>query len=172
MTPTQLATYVWVGQGLLSVVAFWGWTELADRIRSGDVAADLLRPVPPVTSYLAADLGRAAHAMATRFVPPLIVGLIFFPLYVPSRWWTVPLFAVSVVLAVVASFACRFLVNATAYWLHDARGPIDALDAVRRSAGRAVLPAAPAAGRAGRDAVGRHAVPGAAADAAGRAGRA
>jgi ABC-2 type transport system permease protein len=25
---------------------------------------------------------------------------------------------------VVVSFACRFLVNATAYWLHDARGPI------------------------------------------------
>jgi ABC-2 type transport system permease protein len=121
---TQLATYVWVGQGLLSVVALWGWTELADRIRTGDVAADLLRPVPPVTSYLAADLGRAGHGMLTRFVPPLVVGFLFFPLYVPARWYTVPLFAVSVVLAVVASFACRFLVNATAYWLHDGRGPI------------------------------------------------
>jgi ABC-type uncharacterized transport system permease subunit len=52
-----------VGLGLLSVVAFWGWNELADRIRSGDVAADLLRPVPPVTSYLAADLGRAAAGL-------------------------------------------------------------------------------------------------------------
>jgi ABC-2 type transport system permease protein len=121
---TQLATYVWVGQGLLSVVAIWGWNELADRIRSGDVAADLLRPVPPVTSYLAADLGRALHGMLTRFIPPLIVGLIFFPLYVPGRWYTAPLFLTSVLLAVTASFACRFLVNATAYWLHDARGPI------------------------------------------------
>jgi ABC-2 type transport system permease protein len=121
---TQLATYVWVGQGLLSVVALGVWTDLSDRIRTGDVAADLLRPVPPVTSYLAADLGRALHAVTTRFVPPLIVGMIFFPLYVPGRWLTVPLFAVSVVLAVVASFACRFLVNAAAYWLHDARGPM------------------------------------------------
>jgi ABC-2 type transport system permease protein len=121
---TQLATYVWVGQGLLSVVAIWGWNELADRIRSGDVAADLLRPVPPVTSYLAADLGRALHGMLTRFIPPLVVGLIFFPLYVPGRWWTAPLFLTSVLLAVTASFSCRFLVNATAYWLHDARGPI------------------------------------------------
>jgi ABC-2 type transport system permease protein len=120
----QLATYVWVGQGLLSVVALWGWNELADRIRSGDVAADLLRPVPPVTSYLAADLGRALHGMLTRFLPPLIVGMIFFALYVPSRWWTVPLAGVSIVFAVTASFACRFLINATAYWLHDARGPI------------------------------------------------
>jgi ABC-2 type transport system permease protein len=121
---TQLATYVWVGQGLLYVVALWGWTELSDRIRTGDVAADLLRPVHPVISYLATDLGRAAHGMLTRFVPPLVVGAIFFPLYVPHRWLTAPLFALSIVLAVVGAFACRFLVNATAYWLHDARGPL------------------------------------------------
>lgn len=120
----QLATYVWVGQGLLTVVALWGWTELSDRIRSGDVAADLLRPVSPLISYLAPDLGRAGHGMLTRFVPPLVVGAIFFPLYLPHRWSTVPLFALSIVLAVVGSFACRFLVNATAYWLHDARGPL------------------------------------------------
>jgi ABC-2 type transport system permease protein len=121
---TQLATYVWTGQGLLSVVALWGWTDLADRIRTGDVAADLLRPVHPVVSYLAADLGRATHAMLTRFVPPLVVGLIFFRLYAPHRWQTIPLFALSIVLAVIACFGCRFLVNATAYWASDARGAI------------------------------------------------
>ncbi|MGX6601740.1 ABC transporter permease [Micromonosporaceae bacterium Da 78-11] len=122
--PRQLATFVWVGQGLLSVVGLWGWTDLADRIRSGDVAADLLRPVSPVTSFLAADLGRALHGMLTRFLPPLLVGMIFFALSVPVRWQTVPLFLLSVVLAVVCGFGCRFLVNATAYWLHDARGPL------------------------------------------------
>ena len=37
--------------------ALWAWTDLADRIRTGDVVADLLRPVDPVTSYLATDLG-------------------------------------------------------------------------------------------------------------------
>jgi ABC-2 type transport system permease protein len=120
----QLATFVWVGQGLLNVSGIWGWTDLADRIRSGDVASDLLRPVPPVTAYLAADLGRALHAMLARFVPPLVVGAIFFPLAAPSRWQTVPLFAVSVLLAVIGSFGCRYLVNATAYWLNDARGPL------------------------------------------------
>ncbi|BFU46145.1 ABC transporter permease [Krasilnikovia sp. MM14-A1004] len=121
---TQLVTYVWVGQGLLTVVALLGWSELSDRIRSGDVTVDLLRPVHPVVSYLAPDLGRALHRMMTRFVPPVLVGAIFFDLYRPGRWWTVPLFAVSVVLAVVISFGCRFLVNATAFWLHDARGPV------------------------------------------------
>jgi ABC-2 type transport system permease protein len=122
--PDQLVTYVWFGQGLLSVVMLWGWAELAERIRTGDVAADLLRPVAPVTAYLAADLGRAGHGMLTRFIPPVVIGALCFPMRLPTRWQTVPLFLVSVLLAVIVSFGCRYLVNATAYWLQDARGPI------------------------------------------------
>lgn len=120
----RLTTFVWVGQGLLAVVLLWGWTELADRIRTGEVAIDLLRPVDPVTSYLAADLGRAAYALLTRFVPPVLTGPLFFDVYLPARWFTLPLFTLSVGLAVVICFGCRYLVNTTAYWLLDVRGPL------------------------------------------------
>lgn len=120
----QLATFIWVGQGLLSTVGMWGWTELADRIRTGDVVGDLLRPINPVANYLAADLGRAGHAVLTRFVPPVAVGLIVFDCYLPRDWYTVPLFVLSAALAVVISFGARYLVNATAYWLTDIRGPM------------------------------------------------
>ncbi|WP_243707951.1 ABC-2 family transporter protein [Micromonospora sp. KC606] len=120
----QLVTFVWAGQGLLAVVLLWGWTDLADRIRTGDIAGDLLRPVHPVTSYLATDLGRAGYAVLARMLPPLLVGPLFFDVHLPARWPTVPLFVASVVLAVVLCFACRFLVNATAYWLQDVRGPM------------------------------------------------
>jgi ABC-2 type transport system permease protein len=123
-SPAQLATFVWVGQGLLAVVLLWGWSDLAERIRTGDVASDLLRPVHPVTSYLAADLGRAGYALLTRFLPPVLTGLLFFDLKLPSRWSTMPLFALSVTLAVVICFGCRYLVNATGYWLQDVRGPM------------------------------------------------
>ena len=120
----QLATFVWAGQGMLAVAALWGWAELADRIRTGDVAADLLRPVPPVVSYLAADLGRAGHAGLTRFVPPMLVGALFFDLYEPRRAQTVPLFVLSALLATLACFGCRYLLNCLAYWLLDLRGPM------------------------------------------------
>jgi ABC-2 type transport system permease protein len=118
----QLLTYVWIGQGLLGVVAVWGWTDLADRIRTGEVVTDLLRPVHPVTSYLAADLGRAGHALLTRFVIPVALGALVFDLSVPTRPLTYPLFTASVLLAVVASFGCRYLVNAAGFWLLDIRG--------------------------------------------------
>jgi ABC-2 type transport system permease protein len=118
----QLITFVWIGQGVLTVVLFWRWSELADRIRTGDVATDLLRPVPAVFSYLATDLGRAGHAMITRFVPPVVVGSVVFGLSVPRHTATYPIFAASLVLAVIVSFGCRFLTNAAAYWLLDLRG--------------------------------------------------
>jgi len=120
----RLATFVWVGQGLLAVVLLWGWTDLADRIRTGDVVADLLRPVDPVVTYLATDVGRAGHAVLTRMLPPVVVGPLFFEVYVPHRWPTVPLFVASVALATLICFCCRFLVNATGYWLLDVRGPM------------------------------------------------
>ncbi|MDI5941632.1 ABC-2 family transporter protein [Micromonospora sp. DH15] len=64
----QFATFVWAGQGMLAVILLWGRPELAERIRTGDVASDLLRPVHPVTSYLATDLGRAGWACVSRLL--------------------------------------------------------------------------------------------------------
>lgn len=125
----QLCLFVWLGQGLLGVVLIWGWTDLADRIRTGEVVVDLLRPVHPVVAYLATDLGRAAYAALTRMLVPLGVGagcavwgVGGFEMSVPRRPGTYPLFAVSALLAVVVSFGLRYLVNSVAFWLLDIRG--------------------------------------------------
>jgi ABC-2 type transport system permease protein len=119
----QLVTFVWAGQGLIGVVLLWAPTDLADRIRSGDVVADLLRPVDLVGQHLAADLGRAGFAVLTRFVGPVAVGALAFDLYTPRRPASYALFACAVLLATVVCFGCRYLVNTAAYWLLDARGP-------------------------------------------------
>jgi len=119
----RLATFVWAGQGLIGVVHLWAPNELGDRIRTGDVIADLLRPVDLVWQLLAADLGRAGLAVLTRFIGPIAVGALAFSLFAPRRPATYALFACSLLLATVVCFGCRFLVNAAAYWLLDARGP-------------------------------------------------
>ena len=95
----RLATFVWAGQGLIGVVLLWSPNELADRIRTGDVIADLLRPIDLVWQLLAADLGRAGLAVLTRFVGPVVVGALAFHLYAPRRLATYILFACSMLLA-------------------------------------------------------------------------
>ena len=120
--PRQLVTYVWVGQGLLAVVNYWGYQELPERVRTGQVVSDLLRPVDLMAAFCAADTGRAGHAMLTRFVVPVVVGLLAFDFALPSHAVTYLLFAVSVVLAVLLCSACRYLVALSSFWLLDIRG--------------------------------------------------
>jgi ABC-2 type transport system permease protein len=119
----QLMTFVWVGQGLIGTVLLWTPMDMGERIRSGQIAADLLRPVDPVWHQLAIDAGQAGYGVLTRFAFPLVVGALAFDLYVPHRPATYPLFVLSVVLATLVCFGCRYLVNVTSYWLLDSRGP-------------------------------------------------
>jgi ABC-2 type transport system permease protein len=117
-----LSTYTWVAQGMIAVVMLFGTGDLAQRVRTGDIAIDLARPVHPVATWLAEDLGRAGQACLVRFLGPLVFGGLVYGLSVPRHAATVPLFLVSAVLAVVVSFGCRLLVNLVAFWLLDVRG--------------------------------------------------
>lgn len=118
----QGATYSFLCQALIAPVAVFGWHDLADRIRTGDIAVDLARPVDLQLSWLAADLGRAAYELLPRGLPPLLVGVAFFGLTVPHEALPFILGAASVVLAVAVSFACRYLLNLTAFWVVEMRG--------------------------------------------------
>jgi ABC-2 type transport system permease protein len=117
-----IGTFVWLGQGLLAVVLLWPDRELAQRVRTGDVAIDLTRPWNLQLALLAQDLGRSGHAALVRLVPPVALGALVLPFRWPDDPWSVALFAVSAALAVVISFAVRFLLDLASFWLLDSRG--------------------------------------------------
>ncbi|HEX4688893.1 MAG TPA: ABC-2 family transporter protein [Nocardioides sp.] len=122
---TDAVTYVWIGQALLMTVALWGGgttDDLAERIRTGDVAIDLYRPVGLIGWYLAGDLGRATYHVLARGVAPTFLGLLLFHIALPDSPAAAIGFAVSLVLAIVTSFGIRFLVACSAFWLLDQSG--------------------------------------------------
>ena len=124
-TQSQALTYVWTGQALLSAVALLGGSaqeELQARIRTGDVAVDLYRPVDLQLWWLAADLGRAAFHLLGRGVVPMAVGALAFDLTLPTDPWTWAVFGVSVWLAVTLGFAVHYLLALTTFWLLDGDG--------------------------------------------------
>jgi ABC-2 type transport system permease protein len=116
------ATYAWLAQALLAPVNVFGWQELALRIRTGDISIDLARPVDPQLAFMAADLGRAAYSFIPRGAPPLMVGALVTGLALPAAPLPYLLAALSLLLAVMVSFSCLWLVNLTAFWLLDLRG--------------------------------------------------
>jgi viologen exporter family transport system permease protein len=115
-------TYTFVSQGLLMPLYLWGWQEIAETVHSGQIATDLYRPFDYQLYWLSQDLGRAAYHLALRGIAPFVVGAIFFTLRVPTLPVTWLAFVISVALAVSVSFALRFMVNLTAFWLIDIRG--------------------------------------------------
>ncbi len=128
-------TYVWLTQGMLMTVHVWNWTDIAERVRTGDIATDLHRPADFQGYWLAQDLGRAGYHALFRGIPPVLLASFVFRLRFPAHPLTWVWFALSLGLAVCVSFSLRFLVNLSAFWIHDHRGGriyregIDAADA-------------------------------------------
>ena len=120
----EAVTFVFVAQAFLIVVGAFSVLDIATRIRTGDVVDDFTRPVDMQAWWLAMDLGRAAYQTLFRSLPPLLIGAIAFDLVLPrspAQWLA---FLAAMVLAVILSFAWRFIVSFAAFWLIDERGAV------------------------------------------------
>jgi viologen exporter family transport system permease protein len=118
---TDAVTFSFLTQALIGPVQIFGGIELTQRIRTGDVAIDLHRPVDLQGWWLADDLGRALTMLLFRSGPPLLLGALAFHLRLPgpARWAE---FAAAVALAVLVGFGLRYIVSLWTFWLHDDRG--------------------------------------------------
>jgi ABC-2 type transport system permease protein len=119
---TEIFAFVWISQSLLMVVAIWGWWEMSASIQTGNVVVDLMKPIDYYGYWLSQDLGRAVCHVLTRFIPTFLVGSLLYDVASPSSLARWPLFAISVLLAVLVSFAFRFMLNAAAFWMTDVAG--------------------------------------------------
>ena len=119
---TDAVTFVALGQGMLMVLYLWGWWEVADTIKTGSVVTDLSRPYDYYAYWLARDMGRAVYHLLFRGVTSFVVIALIFGARLPASIGQWLLFALSLVLAAVTSFAFRFIVNISAFWLLDVRG--------------------------------------------------
>lgn len=121
----QAVTYVWLGQCLYSTLAIQGGgaeKDLMERIRTGEIAVDLYRPADLQLWWLAGDLGRALFQVLGRGVIPFAFGALFFPSALPTDVTVWAAFAVTLVLAMVVSFAIRYLLALSVFWIMDGMG--------------------------------------------------
>jgi len=114
--------YVWWGQALLGAVNMWAWRELADRVRSGDIAIDFARPLNLPLSYLVQDLGRAAVNLLGRAWPMLLIGFVFVRMAPPPNLTAWLLGALAILFAIMVSFCGNYLINTLAFWIIEIRG--------------------------------------------------
>ncbi|MBL3666779.1 ABC-2 family transporter protein [Streptomyces sp. M2CJ-2] len=126
----QAVTYVWLGQALYATLAVQGGgfeIELMERIRTGEIAIDLYRPADLQWWWLAHDLGRSGFQLLGRGVVPFLFGVLVFPVALPGDPLTWLAFLLTVPLAMVVSFAIRYLVALSTFWLLDGTGVMQML---------------------------------------------
>jgi len=114
-------TFTFVAQGLLMPLGLFSYTEMADRIKTGDVIVDLQRPFDHQAWWAAVEYGKAGFYSLFRGIPPFLAGALVFDLRLPTVG-TFAAFLVAVALAVGISFAYRYILQLTAFWLMDVRG--------------------------------------------------
>lgn len=121
-TRGELITQVWLAQGLLAAMSIWGYTDITERITSGDVVIDLYRPTNFRTYWMWVDYGRFFFQVLGRGIPPVVLGVVLFDARLPHHLWTWPLFACALILANAVSFGMRFLTGCAGFWVLDATG--------------------------------------------------
>jgi ABC-2 type transport system permease protein len=115
-------TFTFLTQGMAALIEIFSWWKIAETVQTGQVATDLARPFDFELYWLAQDYGRAVFQFLFRSVPPFLVGILVFDIGLPPEAELWSAFLVSLVLAVTVSFAWRFCLNLTAFWLVDHRG--------------------------------------------------
>ena len=122
---TDAVTQVFVGQMLITVtmiISIAPSLDLAERIRTGEIASDLLRPVSLQGWWLAQDLGRATFGLVFRGLPTFLVGVVLFDVVIPDGVGRSLVFLASVFLAALIGFALRYLYSLCGFWMLDSRG--------------------------------------------------
>ena len=59
LSTTGIITYTGLTQAMIAYLSLFSWYDLMDTVDSGEIAADLLKPMNLFTFWLAQDFGRA-----------------------------------------------------------------------------------------------------------------
>lgn len=114
--------YVLWGQALLGVIPMWGWNEIGDRVRTGEIAVDLARPIDLQVYWWFRDIGRAAMQFLGRGLPILILGSIVLQVAPPLDPLVYLAGLVGVALGLGINYLCRYALNLISFWTIETQG--------------------------------------------------
>ena len=124
ITVSGLYAYVALTQAVITYLALFGWFDLMNSVHTGEIGADLLKPMSYFNFWLAKDAGRAAISFLLRGVVIMLFFGLVFPMTYPADFGQWLALATAVLLSWLVSFTFRFLINLAAFWTPNARGII------------------------------------------------
>lgn len=114
--------FVLWGQALLGTIPLWGWNDIADRVRTGEIAVDLVRPMDLQVYWWFRDLGRAAMQFLARGLPILVAGMLVLqvaPHFDPMIYLAG---SVGLLLGLAINYLTRYAMNLISFWTLETQG--------------------------------------------------
>ena len=130
MSLAQIAAYVWLGQALLGLLPWNVDPELAEKMTSGAVAYELLRPLDLYAFWYARTVALRTATTLLRMLPMVVVAGAVLPLLGLGAWALPPpagvdaalLFMVSLLATVALASAVTMLMHVALIWTLSGRG--------------------------------------------------
>jgi len=122
MVLEDVITYVWLGQAFLRMLPWMPDREVADMIRTGNVAYELLRPVDLYHLWYSRTVANLTAPTVLRSVPMLVLAALFFGLEAPPSWACGLAWAAAMAGAVVLACALSVLLTVTLFWTLSGEG--------------------------------------------------
>lgn len=122
LTLHDAITYTAISQATIMFLGIFGWWDVMESVNSGEVAADMLRPMNYLRFWMGVDLGRAVINLVLRGTPILLAYSLFVQLTLPHSPQHWLLWLSAMLLGWAVSFGWRFLINLSAFWTPNARG--------------------------------------------------
>ena len=130
MTLTQVIAYVWLGQALLGLLPWNVDAELQEKMLSGAVAYELLRPLDLYAYWYAHTMALRTATTSLRMLPMLIVVGALLPLVGLGAWALPPPvdaaaavgFVVSLAMTVLLASSITMLFHIALIWTLSGRG--------------------------------------------------
>jgi ABC-2 type transport system permease protein len=140
-TPNEAVLYFAASESLLMVIGIFPdyRYNLAERVRTGEIVSDLVRPVTLFWRELAERYGTGGYYLVTRAPAVFAAGWLVYGLLPPLRL-ELALFPLSLALAMAVSAGLTFVAYSSAFWRESANGEMSAIVFVNTFLGGVFVP--------------------------------
>jgi ABC-2 type transport system permease protein len=122
MTVDQVVTYIWLGQAMLLLVLFDVDKDVAEMIRTGNVAYEMTRPLDLYTVWYTRALSGRAAPLLMRSVPIFVVAGVFLGLKAPASLTGGLLFVLSSLGGLLLAASLIALMTVCMFWTISGEG--------------------------------------------------
>lgn len=122
MTLPETISYIWLGQALLLLLPWNMDREIHEKIRSGNIAYELVRPLHLYWLWYVREVAQRVAPVTLRAIPMFILAWLFLGLNLPPSFGAALAFVGSVVGAIFLSSAITTLLSITLFWTLSGEG--------------------------------------------------